>query len=469
MHAVDHRKETLAIDRITDVHYLQRYPGTKQEEDGAKRWRAAYAYGLSHLLFSLELYAIQIKEGRYMLHEHPLSASSWRVPEVVEFMTMHGLTRVRGDMCCFNMVQKDDDGWALIKKPTGYMCNSLYIRSELERKCEGGHRHIPLMSGRAKAAQVYPDELCHAILRGLRKQLTMDGVLKSTTDLTILMMEGDQEEKDWYSDSIYFDDVSGKWLDNDLVAAARKEEMEVFKQHNVYTKVPLEECLRVTGKKPIGCRWIDTDKGDDDNPEYRSRLVAKEIKRDVREEMFAATPPLDAKKALVSLAVSKLNAGCGDQGTDKLKLVFIDVRRAYFYADATRSIYVELPEEDKQEGFVGRLNKAMYGTRDAAANWERCFTDHLVGQGFLQGVSSPCVFWHAKKLIRLVVHGDDFTFLAPASQAKWCEDMMKISFDIKMRGIVGTGKDDTKVIRILNRCLEVVGDELHYEADPRHA
>ena len=116
---------------------------------GSKRWRAAYAYGLSHLLFALELYAVQIKAGRYMLHEHPLSASSWRVPEVVEFMTLHGLTRVRGDMCCFNMVQKDVEGWALIKKPTGYMCNSLYIRSELERKCSGGHKHIPLMSGRA--------------------------------------------------------------------------------------------------------------------------------------------------------------------------------------------------------------------------------------------------------------------------------------------------------------------------------
>ena len=50
------------------------------------------------------------------------------------------------------------------------------------------------------------------------------------------------------------------------------------------------------GKDPIGTRWIDVNKGDDDNPEYRSRLVAQEIKRDNREDLFAATPPLEAKK-----------------------------------------------------------------------------------------------------------------------------------------------------------------------------
>ena len=51
-------------------------------------------------------------------------------------------------------------------------------------------------------------------------------------------------------------------------------------------------CWANTGKDPIGTRWVDVKKGDDVNPEYRSRLVAKEIKRDNREDLFAATPPL---------------------------------------------------------------------------------------------------------------------------------------------------------------------------------
>ena len=46
-------------------------------------------------------------------------------------------------------------------------------------------------------------------------------------------------------------------------------------------------------------------KGDISNPEYRSRLVAKEIKKDKRQDLFAATPPLECKKLLFSMAVTK--------------------------------------------------------------------------------------------------------------------------------------------------------------------
>ena len=56
-----------------------------------------------------------------------------------------------------------------------------------------------------------------------------------------------------------------------------------------------------------------------------------------------------------------------------MKLDFIDVRRAYFHAKAKRMVYVQLPPEDAKEGMCGRLNKALYGTRDAAQNWENAY------------------------------------------------------------------------------------------------
>ena len=49
---------------------------------------------------------------------------------------------------------------------------------------------------------------------------------------------------------------------------------------------------------------------------------------------------------------------------------FIDIRRAYFHSEARRKVVVKLPDEDYEEGMCGRLIKAMYGTRDAAQNWE---------------------------------------------------------------------------------------------------
>ena len=81
--------------------------------------------------------------------------------------------------------------------------------------------------------------------------------------------------------------------------------MKEFRTHGVYVKVPIEECIRRTGKKPVGSRWVDINKGDEENPEYRSRLVANEIKRDSCKDLFAATPPLEAKKILMSLAMTE--------------------------------------------------------------------------------------------------------------------------------------------------------------------
>ena len=51
-----------------------------------------------------------------------------------------------------------------------------------------------------------------------------------------------------------------------MVAAARREEIEYFKQMKVYRKVHRDECWKATGKGPIQGRWVDINKGDDAHP-----------------------------------------------------------------------------------------------------------------------------------------------------------------------------------------------------------
>jgi hypothetical protein len=61
---------------------------------------------------------------------------------------------------------------------------------------------------------------------------------------------------------------------------------------------------------------VDANKGDDIHPEYRSRLVAKEIKTDKREDLFASTPPLEALTLLILFAMTEgigLKLGQEDQ------------------------------------------------------------------------------------------------------------------------------------------------------------
>lgn len=47
-------------------------------------------------------------------------------------------------------------------------------------------------------------------------------------------------------------------------------------------------------------------RGDAENHDYRSRLVAQEIKRDRREDLFAASPPLEAKRIWFSIALTEV-------------------------------------------------------------------------------------------------------------------------------------------------------------------
>ena len=103
------------------------------------------------------------------------------------------------------------------------------------------------------------------------------------------------EEKVWNAEE-FWDDISGEPLDPAGVYKARKEETGEVHKHKVYEKVPLTECWDKTGKGPIGIIWVDVNKGDKVHPEYRSRLVVKEIKINKREDLFAATPPLEAQK-----------------------------------------------------------------------------------------------------------------------------------------------------------------------------
>ena len=78
----------------------------------------------------------------------------------------------------------------------------------------------------------------------------------------------------------------------------------------VCTKVPIEQCLRATGKQPIRVRWVDLSKQEDINLKYRSRLVGKEYNTGRSDELYASTPPLEALRMVVSEAAISENWPC---------------------------------------------------------------------------------------------------------------------------------------------------------------
>ena len=94
------------------------------------------------------------------------------------------------------------------------------------------------------------------------------------------------------------------------------------------------------------------------HPNIRSRFVAREIAHERDSAMFVATPPLEANKLLYSLAATE---GVGYNEGDRegeICLMLIDIKRAFFNAQARRPVYVQLPPEDEEEGMCGRLLKS---------------------------------------------------------------------------------------------------------------
>ena len=60
-------------------------------------------------------------------------------------------------------------------------------------------------------------------------------------------------------------------------------------------------------------------KGDDENPEIRARLVAKETNKGYMEDIFAATPPLEALKFTDILIQTVRSASFTDPCEELLK------------------------------------------------------------------------------------------------------------------------------------------------------
>ena len=111
------------------------------------------------------------------------------------------------------------------------------------------------------------------------------------------------------------------------MARARSDEIDGLKQYGVFEQVSVEECWKEIGNRPIGVRRIDCNEGDAVHPSFRSRLVAKEIKKDSMIDLFAATPPIEAKKSLSSLAVTEGYWFHRENRDDGIKLDVTDIRK----------------------------------------------------------------------------------------------------------------------------------------------
>ena len=157
-------------------------------------------------------------------------------------------------------------------------------------------------------------------------------------------------------------------MDPQKVRRARRQELKYVKDKNVWRKIPRWQAIQ-EGIPIIATRWIDINKGDDVRENYRSRLVAKEFNMSKEMGLFAATPPLEALKYLLSVAATSSDGtggpraasarqgwdaggpraadaskGHGGRKGEENVMMSNDVARAFFEAPIQRKVCVELPQ-----------------------------------------------------------------------------------------------------------------------------
>ena len=374
----------LRLVRDTQPHFVIGSPpctpfSPLQEISRAKRdpkvMADEYQKGMDLIRFCIKVYSLQLEGKRHFIHEHPATSTAWKSKDMVEFMMKYEVDVTTIHMCAYGMTSSDDMGEGLVKKPTTLMSSSPEVLKRVAARCsnetEGEqHRHVHLVQGRAKRAQVYPRKLGVRICMGIAAQRKLDRLgmrpipIISVEEMQKAMPE--MQKGECPSETLHetdgegyvaWDDVSGQELSPSLMRAARREEIAYFKSMGVYEKVDISESWKETGKAPIAVRWVDINKGDFKEPKYRSRLVAKEFNTGVCPELYAATPPSECLRLMLSLLASGKKNGTG--------LMYADASRAYLYAKAVRPVYVNLPEEDIEPGDedkCGRLKMSMYGT-----------------------------------------------------------------------------------------------------------
>ena len=109
----------------------------------------------------------------------------------------------------------------------------------------------------------------------------------------------------------YYDQYTGLELDPVGAAAARQSEIDCAWRLKAFEPRPRTEAYQRMGRKPFGMRWFDCNKGDEQRPELRSRVVVQETRQtstisvsDIA-AVTSSTPPLEVVRLFCSLMSMK--------------------------------------------------------------------------------------------------------------------------------------------------------------------
>ncbi|GJV43091.1 retrotransposon protein, putative, ty1-copia subclass [Tanacetum coccineum] len=185
------------------------------------------------------------------------------------------------------------------------------------------------------------------------------------------------------------DPESNKWLD------AINAEMQSMKDNQVWRLVDLPpDC------KTVGSKWLFKKKTDMDGNvhTYKARLLAKGFTQLYvvdHEKTFSLVADIRAIRILIAIAAFY-----------DYEISQMDVKSAFLNGYLDEDIYMVQPEgffDPKHPRKVCKLQRSIYGLKQASRSWNKRFDEEIKRFGFAQILDEPCVYQKAS--------GSNVTFL----------------------------------------------------------
>lgn len=208
---------------------------------------------------------------------------------------------------------------------------------------------------------------------------------------------------------------------------AKKEELESIKRNKTWTVTELPH-----GRKAIGSKWVFKSKvSATGEKQYKARLVAQGFTQQFGidfDEVFAPVANSTTLKILLTVA-----------GMKSFHVRHYDVKSAFLNGELKEEIYMRPPPGVNENGKVYRLQKSLYGLKQAANVWNQKLHDTLTKTGSVRSKEDDCLYSYASGgvVIYLLVHVDDI--LAVSNSVPSLKNYMNIvgrAFEIKDLGEV---------------------------------
>ena len=151
------------------------------------------------LRFGVEMCEEVLRYDGVFVFEHPLTSKAWQQPAVQRLLQNPEVVMAKCDQCMYGL--RSTSGRSQ-RKSTGWCTSSTAVAEQLNRKCDKGHDHEPIIGkehgekeNKSRQAQKYPAELIQAIIRGYKQHCKDDLLYVQVTRIDQLCQEIDQSDK----------------------------------------------------------------------------------------------------------------------------------------------------------------------------------------------------------------------------------------------------------------------------------